>query len=55
MDLSVEIVDVELVGWSSDVALTEPVCFEYPVDLADHHVMSDIEFSSFVEKWSIYV
>ena len=55
MNLSVKIVYIELVWWSSDIALPEPIGFKYPVNLAYHHVMSDIKFSSFIEKWSIYI
>ena len=40
---------------SSEVSLAVPVCLEVTVDGSYHHEMSDIKFSSFIEKWSIYI
>lgn len=55
VDLPLEIVDVELVGGSADVAFLEPVRLEDAVDLADHHVVPDIELPLLIQEGTIDV
>lgn len=55
MDFSFEVEYIELVRSGPNVSFLIPICFEDSVQLTYHHVMSNIEFPSFVEKRSIYV
>lgn len=52
---SLEVVDAELVGGCAYVALFEPVGLEDPIELADHHVVSDVKFSLLVEERAVDV
>jgi hypothetical protein len=53
--LPVEVEDVELVGSSADVSLLVPVGLEDPIQLADHHVVPDVEFALAVQERPIDV
>lgn len=55
MNFPLEVEHVELVGSSSDVAFFVPVSLEDSVELADHHIVADIELPLFVEKGSVNV
>ena len=55
VDLPLEVVDVELVGGSADVPFLEPVRLEDPVDLADHHVVPDIELPLLIQEGPINI
>lgn len=55
MDFSLEVENIELIGSSSDVAFLVPVSFEDSVELADHHIVANIELSLLVKERSVDV
>lgn len=50
-DLLPNVIDVELVRGCPNVPFPEPIGPHRPVQSADHHVVPDVEFPPFVEKW----
>lgn len=55
MDLSFEVVDIKLITGSAYVSLFEPIGLKDSVYLADHHVVSDIEFPLLIEERSVEI
>ena len=55
MDFPFEVEDVELVGGSSDVAFLVPVGLEDSVELADHHIVADVELPLLEEEGPVDV
>ena len=55
VDLSLKIVNIELVGGSANVSFLKPVCFEDSINLADHHVVPDVELPPLIEERPINI
>ena len=55
VDLPLEVEDIELVRSGPYVSFLVPVGLENPVQLADHHVVPDVEFASLVQEGPIDV
>ncbi len=53
MDACVSLLESKLEACCANVPLFVPVASDDSVDAGDHHVMSDIEFPSIVQKWSV--
>lgn len=55
MDVGLEVVNIEGIGRSADIALLIPICSSHSIEICHEHVMSDIEFALIVEKRTINI
>lgn len=55
VDLPLEVEDIELVRSGPYISFFVPVGLENPIQLADHHVVPDVEFASLVKEGPIDV
>lgn len=55
VDFGLEVVDVEEVRGSADVAFLVPVSTCHSVDICDEEVVSYVEFAVIVEEWTVDV
>jgi hypothetical protein len=50
-----DIFDIVLIRAGSDVTLAKPIGPHKPMKSTDHHIVSDVKLSTFVEQWFLYV
>ena len=55
MDLWLKIVDIVRIGGCPHISLLIPVDSSNPIEIADEHILPQVEFSVVVEKRPIYV